>query len=249
MASSTGYARPFPSDALARRPGSARRGTAARSGRLSRIRPAVAVCEAKGILNDHIVLGILLYRLITAVAGSASLLATIARSSRPGPEIVQRQVCGTHSCGAGALRDLCGGPAGAPDFRPLTVARPPRLPVGPRPLCFACLPRAARRAVPGRVWPSLRRALQVCRRRPLHAASVRSGVTSAVSPSHGWLPNVPHHRSPSRFASRRPQGLSHRAPSPQFAVLHSGHCRGTETATRRGCLLQGSAYNSLLVGG
>ena len=108
-----------------------------------------------------------------------------------------------------------------------STASPPR-----RPLCGSA--RCT--------WPSLRGALHVCRRRPLHAASVRSGVTSAVSPSHGWLPNVPHHRSPSRFASRRPQGLSHRAPSPQFAVLHSGHCRGTETAIRRGCLLQGSAY-------
>lgn len=117
-----------------------------------------------------------------------------------------------------------------------STASPPRR---PRPLCGSA--RCT--------WPSLRGALHVCRRRPLHAASVRSGVTSAVSPSHGWLPNVPHHRSPSRFASRRPQGLSHRAPSPQFAVLHSGHCRGTETAIQRGCLLQGSAYNSLLTGG
>jgi hypothetical protein len=83
---------------------------------------------------------------------SASLLATIARSSRPGPKSCSAK-CSVRTRAEPELCAICAEdrPVRPHDFRPLTVARPPRLPVGPRPLCFACLPCAARRAVPGRV--------------------------------------------------------------------------------------------------
>jgi len=100
-----------------------------------------------------------------------------------------------------------------------STATPPRR---PRPAVLACLPFVRLDAL----YPAeSARGMHVCRRRPLHAASVSSGVTSAVSPSHGWLPKVPHPRLP-RIPSRPPPlpstpTLSHLPPSPQFAVLRS----------------------------